>query len=134
MRAVLLSLVCLGLVGFYAHSVAAPAPLANITITGNGKRGTKNCNGGVADIMGNKHVLTLKNCKKVTVQGNANKLALKKCRRLDVLGNKNRVKAGKVKAIKALGNHNTVLYKLGPKKKKPAITNLGNHNTIKAVK
>ena len=105
---------------------------ADVSIAKNKKKGTYDCKGASGTISGNANTMTFKNCKKVTVAGNKNMITLEACSAVEVSGNKNQVKAGMVKSISALGNENSVTYKLGPKKKKPAISNLGTRNTIKA--
>jgi hypothetical protein len=132
-----LALVCLGLfvlIGYSPRSGAAPDRLGDISITEDGQRGTKDCGGAAASVLSNKNKLTFTNCKTVTLQGNKNKVTLKGCAKLEVPGNNNMVNAGLVKSISTLGNKNTVLYKLGPKKKKPSINNPGTGNKIRAVK
>lgn len=124
-------LICaLGIATWGTSATAAPAPLKDITITGTGIKGTRNCGGGKASVVGNKSRLTLKNCKTVTVDGNAHKLTLVGTAKLVVRGNKNVVKAGKVASISVMGNRNTVTYTKRPKRK-TKVSNLGNGNKVR---
>jgi hypothetical protein len=124
MRSLLLGIAALVLL---TVSASAAEPLKDVTVNGNKVRGVRNCAGGKAVLNGNKHLLILKNCKRVEINGNKHKVTLIGTQTLVVRGNKNVVSAGEVKSISVVGNRNTVTYTSS----KPTVSNLGNNNRIR---
>jgi hypothetical protein len=79
-----------------------------VVVMESGRNETLDCGGGSASVVGSSNVLTLRNCREVSVTGNSNK-----------------VDAGAVSAISILGESNHVTWKEGPGGARPAVSNLG---------
>ena len=96
---------------------AVPAAAEDVVVNQNDVKGTRDCKGGNADIVGNEA-----------------RLALEDCRRVTVTGNENTIDAGSPETLTVLGNENRVTWRPTPDGRRAKVVNLGNDNTVTEAK
>ena len=131
MTRIFCGLVLLSAIGF----VVPRASAKSIVVEKNDVTDTYNCEGGTANVKGNRDTVTLTDCSQVSITGNYNHVTLSgNSPDLDVMGNNNQVAAGHVKKISTMGNKNAVTWTSPNEDEKPSISNLGNGNSISRAK
>jgi hypothetical protein len=87
---------------------------AAVTVLENGLERTYDCAGGNAEVRGNDNVLTLRNCRQLTVSGNDNAITLQ----------------GPVRLIRVPGDNNGVTWSQGVDGKAPSVETSGSGNRV----